>query len=29
MSAIEVEGLTVTYREVVAVADLAFRAEAG
>jgi ABC-2 type transport system ATP-binding protein len=29
MSAIEVEGLTVTYREVVAVDDLAFRAEAG
>ncbi|MGH9111739.1 MAG: ATP-binding cassette domain-containing protein, partial [Acidimicrobiales bacterium] len=29
MSAIEVEGLTVTYGSVVAVADLSFRAEAG
>jgi ABC-2 type transport system ATP-binding protein len=29
MSAIEVEGLTVTYRDVVAVDDLSFRAEAG
>jgi ABC-2 type transport system ATP-binding protein len=29
MSAIEVEGLTVTYREVVAVDDLSFQAEAG
>jgi ABC-2 type transport system ATP-binding protein len=29
MSAIEVEGLTVTYREVIAVDDLSFRAEAG
>jgi ABC-2 type transport system ATP-binding protein len=29
MSAIEVEGLTVTYREVVAVDELSFRAEAG
>ena len=29
MSAIEVEGLTVAYRDVVAVDDLSFRAEAG
>jgi ABC-2 type transport system ATP-binding protein len=29
MSAIEVEGLTVAYREVIAVDDLSFRAEAG